>query len=296
MPVRFEPSERGVSVVASGVDLRRPLEEADVGQIVKMLDRYPVMVFHDQPISQTEQVEIAKQFGPLDSELSKITKRTQTRLEYDTLTDISNLGMSGDVGARDTRQTLMNIGNMTWHSDSSFMKHPFRYSMLSAQTVAAWGGQTEWTDLRQAYDALDERTKDILEDKVAEHFAFHSRMQLGFTYMTPEELEIFPPVRWPLVRTHPGSGRKVLFVGSHLREIFGMSIPEGRQLLLELLEHATQRQFIYQHQWQVGDFVIWDNRATLHRGRRFDLDKPRAMRRVATVDDVASLPNHIERV
>jgi alpha-ketoglutarate-dependent 2,4-dichlorophenoxyacetate dioxygenase len=115
-------------------------------------------------------------------------------------------------------------------------------------------------------------------------------MQLGFTDATAEEMAIFPPVRWPIVRAHSGSGRKVLFVGSHLREIIGMSIPEGRLMILDLLEHATQPAFVYTHTWQVDDFVIWDNRATIHRGRQFDLTKPRAMRRVATVDDVRSLP------
>jgi len=280
----------GITVLASGIDLREPLGADVTAKLVNVLDTYPVVVFHDQPLTQAEQIKVAEQFGPLDTSLAKLTSKVQARLENSALLDVSNLDTTGAVGSTMSPHTIMNIGNMTWHSDSSYMEYPIRYSMLSAQTVAEWGGETQWADLRAAYDALDDRTKEFLEHKVGEHYALHSRMQIGINNATAEHKAMLPPVHWPMIRTHPGSGRKVLFIGSHVQEIIGMSIPEGRVMLLDLLEHATQPAFVYTHKWQVNDFVIWDNRATIHRGRRHDLTKPRAMRRVATVDDVRSLP------
>lgn len=291
MGIRLESVTNGFVAEVTNVDLRQPLDKAIVKEIVQAMDLYGILIFRNQPLSQQEQVAFGQQFGPLESTLKNVTKSIQSRLEYDVLTDISNVDTSGKVAGREHRQTMMNIGNMLWHSDGSFMNHPFRYSMLSAITVVDRGGNTEFADLRAAYDALDETTKTELEDVVAEHFAFHSRQMLGFSEVNEDEKKVYPPVRWPLVRTHAGSGRKLLYVGVHAREIIGMPLAEGRVFLQELLEHTTQREFVYRHHWRVGDLVMWDNRATIHRGRRFDLSERREMRRVGTVDDVASLPS-----
>ena len=282
----------GTSFVAEagGVDLRQPQDPETLRQIALAMDKYAVLIFRNQSLSQAEQVAFARQMGPPDTKLAEMMKYIQTRLDSPELSDISNVDADGNVADKNHRQAMMNIGNRIWHSDSSFMEYPWRYSMLYAVTAVSWGGQTQWADLRAAYDALDDHMKDLIKDLVGEHYALHSRMVLGDTATSEAELQMFPPVHWPLVRTHAGSQRTVLFVSSAVRRILGMSLPEGRELVAELLEHATQREFVHTHHWQAGDFVIWDNRSVLHRGRRFDPTERREMRRVATVDDVRSLP------
>lgn len=275
---------------ASGLDLREPQDPETLRQIAETLDRYAVLIFRNQQLTQAEQLAFARQLGPPDTKLSEIMKFIQNRMESPEISDISNVDASGEVADKNHKQAMMNIANRIWHTDSSFMEMPWRYSMLYAVTAVSWGGETEWTDLRAAYDALGDRMKELVGDLVAEHYAFQSRCVLGYTDTSEVELKMFPPVRWPLVRTHAQSGRQVLFVSSSIREIIGMSLPEGRELVAELLEHATQRQFVHSHTWAPGDFVIWDNRSVLHRGRRFDDRERREMRRVATVDDVPALP------
>lgn len=293
MKLLVEPLHSSFVAEARGVDLSRPLDASVISEIKDAMDRYGVLVFRNQPLTQKEQVDFARQLGPLDTALKEIMKHIQSRMDYDEVSDISNVDLSGNVAARDHRQAMMNIGNMLWHTDSSFMEYGWRYSMLSAISVVSWGGETEWADLRAAYDALSHSTRELVEKLVAEHFALFSRVVLGYNDISPAEFAIFPPVHRPLVHVHAGSGRKVLFVTNAIQEILGMSVPEGRVLVQELLEHSTQRQFVYSHRWQRNDFVIWDNRATIHRGRRFDMSERREMRRVATVDDVRAL--HVKR-
>jgi alpha-ketoglutarate-dependent 2,4-dichlorophenoxyacetate dioxygenase len=171
-----------------------------------------------------------------------------------------------------------------WHTDSSYKKPAAKFSLLYCSAIPDWGGETEFADMRAAFDALPERLRAEAEGRSAEHYVHHSRATLGFS-PSPEDLAgAIPPATWPLVRTHAGSGRKLLYIGSHATQIVGLSVPEGRVLLQDLLEHATQRQFVYAHRWRPGDLVMWDNRAVLHRGRRYDLTQPRDMRR-STVED-----------
>jgi len=205
------------------------------------------------------------------------------RLGYEELADISNLDEHGQIAARDHRRIVGNIANALWHSDSSFQMPAARYSMLHALVVTPRGGETEYADLRAAYDALPDETKAEIEGLVAEHYALHSRIMLGETYTDAQKAAI-PPAQWPLVRTHPGSHRKVLFVGVHITHILGMTVPESRLLVSDLLEHATQRQFVYRHDWRVGDLVMWDNRSVIHRGRRHDPTLRRELRRSPTPD------------
>jgi alpha-ketoglutarate-dependent 2,4-dichlorophenoxyacetate dioxygenase len=265
---------------ASGIDLKQPLDPATVREIEAAMDRYAVLVFHHQPLEQGEQVAFSRNFGPLNAGLRKATG-AGTRFEYDELIDISNVALDGSVVGRDNAKLIGTLANQLWHSDSSFQRAPIKYSMLSAVIVppSAEGGQTEFCDLRAAYDALPEKTKQEIEGLVAQHSTFHSRFLLGDDKYTPEQQKVYPPVDWPLVRVHPGSKRKVLFVGIHCTHILGMPVPEGRLLIAELLEHATQREFVHRHQWRAGDLVMWDNRSTLHRGRRYDLAQRRDLRR-----------------
>jgi alpha-ketoglutarate-dependent 2,4-dichlorophenoxyacetate dioxygenase len=271
----------------SGIDLSRPLSAAETREIEQAMDEHAVLVFRDQTLTQAEQIRFAESFGPLDLGLRKLPSgpaATQHRLEHEALIDISNVGADGGLAARDSRKILSNLANQLWHSDSSFQAPRAQYSMLYAVVLPSRGGQTEFADLRAAYDALPDDMKREINGLEAEHYALHSRMNLGDTAYTEEQKAAIPAVRWPLAQIHAGSGRPLLFVGVHARAIIGYSLPEGRLLLSDLLEHATQREFVYRHEWRVGDLVMWDNRATIHRGRRYDLAERRELRRSTTED------------
>lgn len=266
-----------------GLDLSQPLSADVCAAIEAAIAEHAVLVFRQQPLSQDQQIALACSFGPLDLGLKRV-KKTASRFKYDELLDISNVDANGEIAARDTRRVVSNLANQLWHSDSSFQKPAARYSLLSAITVAPHGGDTEFCDLRAAYDALPDDWKKDLEGREAVHYALHSRFLLGDDDYTDEQRAEIPPVTWPIVRTHPDSMRKLLFVGAHASEVIGLSVAEGRMLLMDLLEHATQREFVYVHKWQPGDLVMWDNRSTLHRGRRYDLSVRREMRRTTTLD------------
>ncbi len=283
MALEFKPLTPLFAAVASGVDLRRPLDAGSIAAIDAAMDQYAVLVFRDQPMSEAEQVACARQFGPLDAGLRKATGAA-TRFQHEELIDISNLALDGSVAGRDNARLIGALANQLWHSDSSFQPLPIKYSMLSAVTVPDQGGDTEWADLRAAWDCLPEDLRAAVAGRSAHHSTFHSRIMLGDDKYTPEQMNRFPPAEWPLVRTHPDSGRKLLFVGVHCDRVSGMSVPEARMLIADLIEHATQRQFVYRHQWRAGDYVMWDNRSTLHRGRRYDLAARRDLRRTTTLE------------
>ena len=286
--LELRPLQPMFAAEASGIDLGKPLDPAAVRAIEEAMDRYAVLVFRDQPLNEDEQVAFARSFGPLNGGLRKATGAS-TRFKYDEIIDISNVALDGQVVARDDAKLIGTIANQLWHSDSSFQNAPIAYSMLSAVAVPAEGGETEFADLRAAYDALPRKIKQEIRDLVARHSAFHSRFLLGDDRYTREQLKVFPSVDWPLVRVHPGSGRKVLFVGAHCTEILGMTVPEGRMFLADLIEHATQREFVHRHEWRSGDLVMWDNRCTLHRGRRYDLSQRRDLRRTTTEEKTTHL-------
>jgi alpha-ketoglutarate-dependent 2,4-dichlorophenoxyacetate dioxygenase len=285
MGLALKPVNPSFAAEASGVDLRS-LDEAAVRAIDEAMDKYAVLFFRGQPLTQAEQVALAKKFGPLDSGLRKATG-APTRFEHEELIDIGNVALDGEVAESSDQKLIGQLANQLWHSDSSFQDLPVKYSMLSAVTVPANGGQTEWCDLRAAWDELPEETKRLVEGRTARHFAFHSRILLGDDKYNETQLTRFPPVERPLVHVHPGSGRKVLFPSVHIDRVSGMSVPEGRLLVAELLEHATQPKFVYRHTWRAGDYVMWDNRATLHRGRRYDLKLRRDLRRTTTLERFA---------
>jgi len=283
MALKLAPLHPLFAAEASGVDLRKPLAPESVRQIERAMDRYAVLVFRGQPLTQEEQLALAKSFGPLDLGLKKATRVAANLTGYDEIIDISNVDAQGKVYDRSHRKTVSNLANQLWHSDSSFQKPAARYSILHAVVVPAQGGETEFADLRAAYDALPAATKSRLEGLHAPHFALHSRQWLGEKY-SQAELDAIPPAEWPLVRVHPGSKRKLLWVGIHATHVTELTLAEGRMLLAELLEHATQREFVYRHLWQPGDSVMWDNRAVIHRGRPFDLSRHRELRRTSTED------------
>lgn len=283
MALTLEPLHPLFAAQACGVDLRKPLDAGTIRAIDAAMDRYAVLVFRGQPLDQAEQIACAKQFGPLDAGLRKATG-APTRFQYDELIDIGNVDLDGSVAQRENTKLIGVLANQLWHADSTFQDVPVKYSMLSAVVVTDEGGETQWADLRAAWDALPDKTKSHLEGRTGRHSAFHSRIGLGDDRYTQVQLERFPPVERPLVHVHPGSGRKVLYPSVHIDRVSGLSLPEGRLLVAELLEHATQPAFVYTHTWRADDYVMWDNRATLHRGKRYDLGVRRDLRRTTTLE------------
>jgi alpha-ketoglutarate-dependent 2,4-dichlorophenoxyacetate dioxygenase len=266
----------------SGVDLREPLTRQEAIDIEAAMDKYAVLLFRDQDITDEQQLAFARNFGERENARGgTVTKREDYRLTSG-LADVSNLGKDGKPLPKDNRTHLFNLGNCLWHSDSSFRSIPAKFSLLSARVVNPKGGNTEFADMRAAYDALDDETKAEIEDMICEHSLMYSRGSLGFLDYSEEEREMFKPVLQRLVRRHPVHGRKSLFLSSHAGVVRGMSVPEGRILLRDLTEHATRAEFVYVHKWTLHDLVMWDNRQTMHRVRRYDQSQPRDMRR-ATV-------------
>ncbi|MBV9018476.1 MAG: TauD/TfdA family dioxygenase [Alphaproteobacteria bacterium] len=272
----------------SGVDLTRPLSRDEAAAIEAGMNRYAVLVFHDQNITDEQQIAFSRNFGEIENSAGgNVTKADQKRLDP-LMNDVSNLGEDNRPLARGDRRRLFNLGNQLWHSDSSFRAIPAKYSILSGRVVAKKGGNTEFADMRAAYDALDDETKALVEDLVCEHSLLYSRGQLGFE-ATPEERAMFRPVRQRLVRTHPVTGRKSLYLASHAGTIVGWPVPEARALLRDLTEHAVQPQFVYVHRWRQYDLIMWDNRQMMHRVRRFDEREIRDMRRTTVAGDAPTV-------
>ena len=272
----------------SGLDITRPISPAEVAALEAGMDRHAVLVFHDQRLTDEQQMVFSRNFGVLeDARGGNITKPEDRRLQVG-MNDVSNLGRDGAPMARDSRQRLFNLGNMLWHSDSSFRPIPAKYSLLSARVVNPVGGNTEFADMRAAYDALDAAIRAEIEDLVCEHSLMHSRGSLGLLDYSEEERAMFRPVRQRLVRTHPVTGRKSLYLSSHAGGIVGVPMPEARIRLRDLNEHATQPRFVYVHTWRPWDLVMWDNRQVMHRVRRYDESQPRDMRRTTVAGDAAT--------
>jgi alpha-ketoglutarate-dependent 2,4-dichlorophenoxyacetate dioxygenase len=273
----------------AGVDVTRPLSRDTLVAIEAGMDRYAVLVFHDQHLTDDAQRAFTRNFGTLEaSPGGNITKLHERRLPLD-MQDASNLDADEQLLARDDRRRMFNLGNRLWHSDSSYRAVSAEYSLLSGRIVVDHGGHTEFADMRAAYDALDDDTKAEIEDLVCEHSLMFSRGLLGFTELSAEERAMFKPVRQRLVRTHPVTGRKSLFLSAHGGTIVGWPVPEARAFLRDLVEHATQKRFVYSHKWRQWDLVIWDNRQTMHRVTRFDETKVRDMRRTTVAGDAMTV-------
>jgi alpha-ketoglutarate-dependent 2,4-dichlorophenoxyacetate dioxygenase len=248
------------------------------------MDEYAMLVFRDQAFSDDEHLAFAQR---LDGQLhtkTGISAFQKSRLGNEALADVSNLDANGEVQKSDDRRRMYGLGNRLWHTDASFQNPPGRYSMLLARVVPPVAADTEYADMRAGYDALPAETKAKLERLRVHHSIAHSREILGFEFSKNEQ-DILKGAVHPLIRTLPRSNRKSLYVAAHASKIIDWPIPEGRLLLLELIEHATQPEFVYRHSWRVGDLVIYDNRASMHRARPFDDTKHRReLRRVTTLD------------
>ena len=269
----------------SGVDLRRPLTPDEVTAIEAGMDRCAVLVFRNQNITDEQQIAFTRNFGEIENSAGgTVTKAHEKRLSP-LMNDVSNLGTDHRPLARDDRTRLFNLGNQLWHSDSSFRAIPAKYSILSGRIVVEKGGNTEFADMRAAHDALDAKTKALCETLVCEHSLMYSRGSMGFPEFTEEEKAMFRPVRQALVRSHPNTGRKSLYLASHAGAIVGWPIPEARAFLRDLNEEATRPENVYSHKWRQFDLLMWDNRQTMHRVRRFDDTVVRDMRRTTVAGD-----------
>ena len=290
MSITVTPAHPDFVAEIAGVDVSRPLNPADRQAIEHAIDRYAVVVFRGQTLDDEKQVAFARNFGPIASSALKLRHREiKHRIESSDVADISNLDGDGNVLQPDARRRLDGLANRLWHTDASFRAVPGALSMLYAHVIPEEGGDTEFADLRAAYDALPEAKKKELEGLVAEHSIWRSREQLGVVQYTDEERASLPPVPQRLVRTHPGSHRKTLYLAAHASHILGMPVADGRLIILDLIEHATQPRFVHAHRWARGDLVIWDNRCTMHRARPFDTTKVRDLRRVTTRDVASTL-------
>jgi alpha-ketoglutarate-dependent 2,4-dichlorophenoxyacetate dioxygenase len=275
----------------AGIDCRRALNADEAAAIEAGMDRYAVLVLREQFITDEEQLAFTRRFGELEVYRSPghVRRRDEQRLGPG-MADFPNLDKSGNIMPADDRVWFFKLADRLWHSDSSFRPVPAKYSLLSARVLPSWGGNTEFADMRAAYDALDPRTKTEIEDLVCLHSLVYSRAAIGFTELSEEEMAAFRPVRQRLVRAHPVTGRKSLFLSAHAGAIEGWTVPEARMFLRDLMEHATQPGFVYSHPWRPGDLVMWDNRQTMHRARRFDdRSEIRDMRRTTLAGDMPTI-------
>lgn len=272
----------------SGVDLRKPLDANAYESVVEAIDRHAVLVFRDQDIDDGQQMGFSRMFGELVTTSLTLRPGYTPRLDP-RMTDISNLDEENRLLDADDRRRLYALANRFWHTDNAFRKIPAKYSMLSARVIPPEGGETEFADMRAAYDALPDKKKREIEGLVAMHSIIYSREVIGFTDYSREERDGLPSAPHAMVRTHPGSGRETLYLASYAHDIQGMPTPEARMLLHDLIEHSTQRQFVYTHDWRLGDLVMWDDRCTMHRARDYDRSYTRDLRRTAVLDAAPAL-------
>jgi alpha-ketoglutarate-dependent 2,4-dichlorophenoxyacetate dioxygenase len=284
MALGFRPLHPVFAAEAGPIDLRRVADRDTLEAIRAGMDRYAVLVFRDQSLEGGEQLAFAERFDGRLHAKTGASVLGKNRLGNEALTDISNVDEAGGLMSPGDRRRMYALGNRLWHTDASFEDPPGRYSMLHAKVVPPVAADTEFADLRSAYDALDEEMKARIANLRAHHSIAYSRQTLGFEFSKEEEAKL-PGAEHPLVRTNPRTGRKSLYLASHASRIAGWPVPEGRLLLRELTEHATGRRFVHRHAWRVGDLVIWDNLATMHRGVAFDdIAHRRELRRVTTLD------------
>lgn len=292
MTLELRPLRPDFVTEVDGIDLSQPLSDAMIRTIWDAIDRYAVLIFHDQRLTDAQLRDFAARFGPL--EIGRSAARPgRRRLSIPQIGDISNLNEDNQVRDLYDRRRLDSLGNRLWHTDASYMPVPVVLGLLHAVALpppSPFGnGETEFADMRAAYDALSDDMKTAVDGLVIEHDVFWSRGQIGFTEFPPGEREQYPPSPQRLVRLHPGSKRKTLYLSAHASHVVGWPVADGRLLLSDLNAHATQPRFVHSHRWRVGDLVIWDNRCTMHRGRPHDEQQPRDLRRATTLDSGSSL-------
>ncbi|MDF2094914.1 TauD/TfdA dioxygenase family protein [Aquibaculum arenosum] len=287
MSISIYPVTEDFAAEIGDVDLSQPLAPEVVEEIKQAFWQYAVLIFPAQELTHEQHLDFARHIGPLETAIPVYSSEKKLRLGME-FSDVSNLNGEDEVWEKNSRMRMFQLGNRLWHTDSSFRHVPARASLLYGREVAPIGGHTQFADERAAYDALPQATKQRIDDLIAEHSIMNSRAKLGFTNFSEEEKAGMPTVRQVLVRTIPESGRKSLYLASHIGGIVGLPESESKALLEELMDHATQRQFVYTHRWRQNDLVMWDNRCTMHRGTEFDDLRWRRDMQRATVSDTAN--------
>ena len=291
MSIRITPRRPDSSDFAgevNGIDIASGVTTTVAQAIEEAMDHYAVLVFPNQQINDDQQFAFSSHFGPMEQATGDVVARDERRLSMQ-INDISNLDKDGNVLKRDDRTRLFGLGNMLWHSDSSFKPVPARYSLLSARVIPAAGGSTQFADMRAAWDELDSNLQNEAKELVCQHSQLFSRASLGFEDFTEQQIREWHPVEQRLVRRHPRSKRLSVFLSAHIGAINDWPVPEARLYIRDLTEHATQPEFVYTHDWKPWDLVMWDNRSTMHRARRYDHTQPRDLHRTTVSDEVSSL-------
>jgi alpha-ketoglutarate-dependent 2,4-dichlorophenoxyacetate dioxygenase len=274
----------------SDINLKEILSDSLIKELDTAVNKYAVLIFKDQNITDDEQVRFTEYFGKIEAsgKTSNITKDKDRRLSSD-LADVSNLDKDNKPFTLNDPRRIFNLGNRLWHTDSSFKPVPAKYSLLSGRNVSKEGGNTEFADMRSVYDNLDAKTKNKIEKMICEHSLIYSRQRLGFDMvreLSPDGIKNFKPVEQPLVRNNKLTNRKTVFLSSHIGKIKDWTRPDSMCFIDDLIEYATKENFLYVHKWMQNDLVIWDNRQTMHRARAFDdLTEYRDMRRTTVLGE-----------
>ncbi len=276
--MKIEPSPATLGATVTGVRLNA-LSDRDWQVIKDAFHEHAVLVFAGANLTEEEHIAFSRRFGPLERTLSQRTDKPEISL-------LSNVAKDGGIAKPDDVLGLFLKGNRYWHTDSSFKQVGAKVSLLRAVEVPATGGDTEWADMRAAWDALGSDAQRRLEGLAAVHSYAYSQGKIGgIALLNEREQDALPPVRQPIVRVHPATGRKNLYAGRHASHIVGMPVEEGRALLERLTEEACQAPRIFRHHWRAGDIVAWDNRCVLHRGHPWPFDQPRVMKRTTVAGD-----------
>jgi alpha-ketoglutarate-dependent taurine dioxygenase len=278
MTLEITPCDATLGAIVRGVDLKQTLDDATFAALESAWHEHAVLVFPEQHLSREEHRAFTRRFGPLELSIRRTRPKTTGQL--------SNVQADGSVAPPDSLQARMLLGNTYWHSDSSYKRIGAKASILAAHVVPDQGGETEWADMRAAYDGLDDDMKAYLDDKIAVHsYEFSHAPFGGMEALNAEELAHLQPVEHPVIRTHPATGRKNIFAGRHASHILGEDLEESRKLLAKLTADAGQPPRTYKHAWTQGDLVMWDNRCVLHRGHRWPDSQPRTMIRTTVAGE-----------
>ena len=298
MPVTATPLHPLFAAEISGVDMREDIGRDDLAELIRLVGIHGVAVVpHATPLSNEAHIAFSRRLGPVEGrQVLKMSGAKGQRIAHHEIIDQSNLDEHGEIFGDDDRRLMFKRANRLWHTDMSFHPNRATYSLLSAHIVPSEGAETEFADMRAAYDALPEALKTDIEGLVGEHSYWHSRVLGGGPEPTEEERRSRPPARHPLVHVHPGSGRKALYLASHISLIVGRPVDEGRSLVQELTERATRPEFVYRHRWRSGEVVIWDNLCTMHRATPFaDTEVPRDLRRTTCREHAVPAESAINR-
>lgn len=264
MALEIRPRSGSIGAEVDGIDLANGIDDGEFDAILDAFHAHHVLVFSDQSLSQEQQVAFSRRFGELEWHVYRPFRGE----EFPELHTLSNLDDEG-------RPTGIHPGEaaLQWHSDKSYMPQPSMATMLHALDVPSEGGDTRFANMHAAYDALTGKTKARIDRRHVVHSWEASRINAGVKPATEEEKTDAPPVTHPLVRTHPVTGRKAIFVGNHASHVEELPLEEGRALIKELIAFATGPEFTTSHKWRKGDLVMWDNRSLLHRASLYDTAK-----------------------